>query len=134
MNERKSTKAWVRLGPGATYLVGVFVLGLVPGGAPPAHVSDKLAHAVAFGLMVPFALWAAPYFGRDPAFRTRGVVAVLASSAAGALLEYWQAFVPYRDAEFLDWVADTVGAIVVVSICAGVVVLMRRLDRPRRTA
>jgi VanZ family protein len=33
-----------------------------------------------------------------------------ASTALGALLELWQAFLPYRSAELLDWVADALGA------------------------
>jgi VanZ family protein len=37
-------------------------------------------------------------------------VSAASSSGIGALLEIWQAILPHRDADLLDWVADSIGA------------------------
>jgi hypothetical protein len=114
--ERGSPRAAIHLGPAALYLVALFVGGLIPDGGPPAGMSDKTLHATAFGLFVPFAGWATRFVTPNAPLRRRVVLAAIASSVAGALLEYWQAFVPYRDADFLDWVADTFGAAVIAAL------------------
>jgi VanZ family protein len=69
---------------------------------------DKLLHALEYavlgGLLVP-ALRAA-------GLGSRGAVlaAVTLASLYGASDEFHQSFVPGRDADVLDWVADTLGA------------------------
>ena len=42
----------------------------------------------------------------------------LGSAGLGALLEIWQAFLPYRSAELLDFVADAVGALIAMALTA----------------
>jgi VanZ family protein len=104
------------LGPLTAYTVYVFIAGSVRGSAPPGGISDKAAHFIGFGLMVPLALLAAGYFvpGRSPLTRTALAVAV--ASGVGALLELWQMCLPWRSAELLDWVADTAGAVAVGAV------------------
>ena len=97
--------------PAALYVAYIFVMGTKENAEPPLDISDKTAHFAAFGLMVPLLTRALRYF-LPAAPRGRLIVAAAAlSSLAGALLEFWQAFLPYRSAELLDWVADTVGAV-----------------------
>ena len=104
--------------PAALYVAYIFVMGTAENAEPPMDVSDKTAHVAAFGLMVPFLTRALRYF-LPAAPRGRLVLAAAAfSSLAGALLEFWQAFLPYRSAEVLDWVADTIGAVLAACLTA----------------
>jgi VanZ family protein len=71
---------------------------------------DKLQHLAAFGaLTVAVGLWASPAF-----WKRRPVLALLlimfTGSAYGAIDEVHQYFVPGRDCNFWDWLADTLGA------------------------
>jgi VanZ family protein len=116
--------------PAALYVAYIFVMGTAENAEPPMDVSDKTAHFAAFGLMVPFLTRALRYF-LPAAPRVRLVLAAAAlSSLAGALLEFWQAFLPYRSAELLDWVADTIGAVFAGCLTA----LAWRLARAARDA
>ena len=45
------------------------------------------------------------------------VASISVSSLMGALLEFWQSLIPYRTAEFADWIADTLGAILAGLAC-----------------
>ena len=72
---------------------------------------DKLKHFGAFALLV-FLLLRALRFEFPAAENGRLVGAsIVGSSLIGALLEFWQLLFPYRSAEFADWVADTLGAV-----------------------
>jgi len=104
--------------PAVVYVAYIFVMGSLRGVETPMHVSDKTAHFVAFGLMVPLLERALHYF-RPLVPRARLLVSAAAlSSGAGALLEFWQSFLPYRSADVLDWVADTVGAVLALALTA----------------
>ena len=61
---------------------------------------DKLAHAGSFGLLALFFRFATG----------RALLSVLLASLYGLSDELHQAGVPGRDADGLDWVADTLGA------------------------
>jgi len=68
---------------------------------------DKLAHASIFGLMATLVL---------RPFHTRPIVwSIVIVSVFGASDELHQSFTPGRSMDVLDWVADTIGAIVAVS-------------------
>lgn len=114
---RRSTRSRMRavknLGPLTAYAVYVFVGGSQKGSAPPGGVSDKVAHFIAFGLMVPLAVLAVRYLLPRLSSVARMAVAIGVCSALGALLELWQLLLPWRSAELLDWGADTAGALVV---------------------
>jgi VanZ family protein len=84
--------------------------------APPgaAEVSDKTMHFVAFGLLAMLSARAFVYL--DP--RASRLAALARGFAAavivGGSLELWQALLPYRSCELLDWVADSLGAALAV--------------------
>jgi VanZ family protein len=103
-------KAVKYVGPLVAYYAYILVAGSVRDGGPPSGMSDKVAHCIAFGLMVPIALLAVTYLSPRRAFAVQVAMAVAMASGLGALLEMWQYFLPWRTAELLDWVADTVGA------------------------
>jgi VanZ family protein len=108
--ERKSRLSF-DLALAVSYVVAIFVVGSLPGGPEIVRqVSDKLGHAVGFGLLA---------FAWCRALRALGPSASLAkialggfavSVAVGGALELWQALLSYRTCEFLDWIADTFGA------------------------
>ena len=82
-------------------------LGFVP--------TDKLLHAAVFGglavLLARAVRFSVAYISTAKCLW----LGALGSSLVGALLEVCQAFVPYRSADVLDWVADSVGAALAVS-------------------
>ena len=71
---------------------------------------DKLQHLLAFGALAAMAgLWASPVFWkRRPVFVL--FLAALSGSVYGAIDEFHQYFVPGRDCNVWDWIADTLGA------------------------
>lgn len=81
--------------------------------AGPEFVSsDKIAHFFVYGLLATL-LCRLGNGWRGAAW------ALLAVSAFGATDEWHQSFVPGRSSEVADWVADTVGAALAVSLYAG---------------
>lgn len=100
------------------------MLGLLPMPAVPLPQTwvpqDKLMHAVVFGGLTIVLFVAAPK-------QLRPLGAALLSTALGGALELAQALVPYRAAEWLDVLADAVGAL----LGAGLVMLALKV-RARR--
>jgi VanZ family protein len=96
--------------PALIYAIGLFYAGVIDIGPLPKipHLAtDKLLHAGAFaGLSALIALALV-----DLALSRRQLVAAVASTAVGALLELVQSALPYRSAELLDLVADAIGAV-----------------------
>ena len=71
---------------------------------------DKLQHLAAFAVLAAaVGLWVSPAFEkRRPVLSL--LLTALVSSAYGAIDELHQYFVPSRDCNFWDWLADTLGA------------------------
>lgn len=117
---------FIHVVPALLYIGAVFYSGATKVALPRLETvipEDKVAHFFIFGAMV-FVVYHALAFELAEWKRSRLIVAsVLVTSLLGGLLELVQYTIPYRDAEFLDWVADTLGAI----LAAGVL----RLFRPR---
>ena len=98
-----------------------------PGGIELPPPLDKLAHAAVFGLLalaLDLALRAsAPGL---PMYK-RHLLVVAAVSLYGATDEWHQAFVPGRDCEVGDWIADTLGAALALTAAYLPLVFTRRL-------
>lgn len=83
--------------------------------APPFWLLryDKLTHAIAFGI-----LGALGYFamrvGHRAGLPRAAFVGWLAAAVYGALDEIHQSFVPTRNPDVYDWLADAIGAAVAV--------------------
>ena len=99
------------VGPLVAYATYIWIAGSLRDVGPPSGMTDKAAHCIAFGLMVPLALLAVRYLTPRRTFAVQVALAVAVASGLGALLEVWQLLLPWRSAEFLDWAADTVGAL-----------------------
>ncbi len=73
------------------------------------HV-DKVIHGTEFGLLCALICWSisSARFSAKSIYRI--ALPITLASIYGATDEYHQSFTPHRSVEFLDWVADTVGA------------------------
>mgnify|MGYP003976861639 CR=1 FL=1 len=84
------------------------------GGKPPSiHIPDKWAHLLLYGLL-------ATLYLRQPIFLRAGakgiIWAIALASLYGASDEFHQKFVEGRYADVVDWIADTLGAIVAATL------------------
>jgi VanZ family protein len=104
---------FLHVAPAALYVAAIFYAGSVEQG-PTLDVQfispDKLLHAVGFFAMQLTMFRAVRWRYAELGTARVALVALVISSAVGALLELWQAALPHRTAEFSDWVADTLGA------------------------
>jgi VanZ family protein len=117
---------WRAWWPPAAWAVCILVATWIPGAMvpriPAPDGTDKLVHFIFFvvlGFLIQRAL------GLQRNVRLTAYV-ILALAAFAALDEFVQQFIPGRDMELFDWIADVSGAIV------GVVIA--RLTLERRTA
>ncbi len=113
-------RAWV---PALLYMAGIFVASAQPSvPLPRVDHSDKMLHFAAYaGLGATLA-----YAGARTALGPLPLIAI--GSLYGASDEIHQGFVPGRTPDLLDWVADTLGAIV------GVLAVHRYFSRRRARA
>ena len=105
--------------PAAVYVAVIFLFGSLPPGSDALpNLNDKLMHAVAFGGLVPLNLLAAAALLTAWSLRTRLLAAAGVAIALGGLLEVHQLFFTRRSAELGDWLADTVGVVVIAALLA----------------
>jgi len=92
--------------------------------APSVSYFDKIAHFSVFGLL-------GTLIARSPGVR-RFRYAILIVSLFGISDEFRQSFTPGRSVEFADWMADTLGAALAVSLYAFWPGYRRLLETPLR--
>jgi VanZ family protein len=106
--------------------VAILVVGSLRTAPPGAeHFSDKTLHGVAFGIFAWLAARAIRFLRAAWPLARVLIAGFLVSSALGGALELWQGLLPYRDSEFLDFVADAIGAAVVMLLTGAVWQLLR---------
>ncbi len=119
----------VALAPALAYAGVIFYLSSQPNPLPflPRSVfaHDKLLHVIEYGGLGALLAWGLSSLGTPPlrAF----LLALAIASAYGASDEFHQYFVPNRECDVFDWMADTVGAALGAGI--GTAVLRRRRAR-----
>lgn len=91
-------------------------------GAIPSE--DKLDHALAYAVLA-FLLWRFAETFRRPLPLWFAAAALVLLSGYGALDEWLQPFVQ-RDADVIDWIADTTGAALTIGVLTTFRVLRRR--------
>lgn len=94
----------------------------------PGHIPDWVAHGLEYAFFTLTLVFATTQ-GFDVARRTpaRVTVAVLIATLYGISDEFHQSFVG-RDPTVRDWLADTIGAVVVAAL---ILLLWRRMAGPR---
>ena len=75
-------------------------------------VSDKVLHAVEYGILALLCYRAFRWAAGPAVARQAVVLAILTASAYGITDEAHQLFVPFRESSWLDWLADTIGAVI----------------------
>lgn len=73
--------------------------------------TDKLIHFVEFGLLCLMICWSLSSAKIGTTWIYKIILAIGITSLYGASDEFHQSFTPHRSVEFLDWLADTVGAV-----------------------
>lgn len=111
------------LWPAAIAALIVFASSRPTIAAPDVVDIDKVGHFLVFGLL------ATLLCRLGSGWRAAGW-ALLAASAFGATDEWHQAYVPGRAPDALDWIADTLGAALAVSLYAGWGRYRRLLEQP----
>ena len=115
-------RALVALLPALAYAGLIFYLSSQPDPLPFVPRSwlaqDKLVHAAEYAVLGGLLLVGLRLLGVRPWVAV--VAAALLASAYGASDEVHQSFVPGREADVLDWVADTVGAVLGASLAHAV--------------
>ena len=108
--------------PVLLYCLFIFIQSSLPASEhlPDFEFSDKLLHAGAYavlGLLVYRAFNAA---GKHTATARLVILSIVLTALYGASDEVHQYFVPSRSAEFLDFAADTIGAILGVMMALAI--------------
>jgi VanZ family protein len=75
-------------------------------------VSDKVLHAVEYAVLGALC-YRAFRWGLNGQVAARAlIIAIVAASLYGVTDEVHQLFVPFRESSWLDWLADTIGAVI----------------------
>ena len=74
------------------------------------HFSDKVLHAIEYAVLGALCYRGLRGTGHDTWRQQAIPMAILLASLYGMSDEVHQAFVPFRESSWLDWLADTVGA------------------------
>ena len=88
---------------------------------------DKVAHATVYTLLALSLDWALRASAPGMPMYKRHLVVLLAVSLYGATDEWHQAFVPGRACEVGDWAADTLGAVLGITLASLPLLFTRRL-------
>ncbi len=122
-------------GPACGYAGLIFYLSSLPYPERelPSFValfSDKVLHVVEYAILGGFCYWGFRW-GTNESWRPwAGPLAIVSASLFGVSDEVHQAFVPFREASWLDWVADTVGAILGAVVIACLLNLRSAVTAP----
>jgi VanZ family protein len=105
--------------PALAYASVIFYAGLVRMGELPEVgfiATDKLLHALVFGGLSLLLARTVHYFRAGFSLAKKLGLGCVGASLLGLLLEVFQSFTRYRSADFWDWFADTVGALLAVGL------------------
>ena len=117
VGERRSLITTLDVVLAVFYALAIFVVGSLHNTpAVVQDVSDKVQHCVGFALLA--WLWCRALRRFIPGARPLGLAfgGFAISVALGGALELWQGVLGYRSCDFLDWVADAIGAALGVGI------------------
>lgn len=106
------------------FFVLMVILGAIPGEAHALSeaVHDKLLHFLAYTVLS--ALIYASFTGQPAARAFRTLITI---ASLGALDEAIQSLMPYRDANWMDWKADMMASLSIVTVLAFLHVLYSQM-------
>lgn len=108
---RSTTLYWL---PTLAYMALIWMLSSIPKTAPIMifQMQDKLVHLVEYGILAILSFYSIlrtwPHWQK----RTVFLLSVFLAALWGAIDEWHQSFVPNRNADIMDAVADALGAII----------------------
>lgn len=128
MSEPRARSFLREVGPALAYTVFIFYAGSVdvppPPFDPPLVEPDKIFHALAFAFLSWLAFRALRFELPALPVRRQALYGALVACLVGGLLELYQAALPNRTADLVDFAADALGAF-------GAAWLVLRLERLR---
>lgn len=124
-------RVYIIYAPLFIYWLIIFILTSLPGNvALDIHVSDKIEHFGAYGLLSVF-LYTTLNFQRK--FRVLkenpATFTLVFASLYGMIDELHQLFVPGRTADILDWTADFMGSLIAVLITKFIIEKLRQIEQ-----
>lgn len=118
--------------PAIIYMAGIFTVSSIPDLGPlPGDVSDKSWHGLVYAGLGMTMLYGLARGAAERVTLGRALLAVALATAYGVTDEIHQSFVPGRQAEVADVVADALGAVAGVAAAALAAVWWR--DQPSRS-
>ncbi len=106
---------FLHVAPAVLYVVAIFYMGSStqdPLAGLDFDLKDKVGHAVAFAGMQVTQVRAQKFLWPAWSAKRLALTSTLTAIAFGGLLEIWQAALPHRTAEWGDFIADAIGAVV----------------------
>jgi len=103
-------------GPALSYAAAIFYFSSQPNPEEQLpdflmkQFGDKLLHLIEYAILAVLCYRAFRWAAGSAAARRSVTLAIVAASAYAVTDEVHQMFVPLREASWLDWVADTIGA------------------------
>lgn len=76
------------------------------------QLSDKFLHVIEYAVLALLCYRAFRWAAVPPVAQQAVLLAIVTASFYGMTDEVHQAFVPFRESSWLDWVADTAGAVI----------------------
>jgi len=125
-------RAWLGWGPAILWFAFIFVLSSQPSLPSPDHVTDKQAHAFAYGVLAVLCLMGLTGWRWRRVAGASLLGAFVIAVAYGVSDEFHQAFVPGRSPDVADVVADAAGAALALTAAwCWAILVGRRSSMPR---
>src|SRR5688572_15592286 len=96
----------------------------------PQQLNDKLLHLIGFGGLALLSCRATRYLWPQLSEWTVATVGFMSAVLLGGALEVWQGLLSYRSAEWLDWLADSLGGALAVGLRAVAAPALRASKAP----
>jgi VanZ family protein len=114
MNERSRGGFARYVLPVILFCAFIFFISSLPSPPAPSYgwkFSDKINHTGAYGIVMLLAFRASRWLFRDRSLAQQILLALIFTMLYGVSDEIHQAFVPNRECELYDWLADTLGGV-----------------------
>lgn len=130
----KRNKLYLIYIPLVVYWIILFTATTLPGGsAPKIAASDKLKHFGGYFVLAALLHLTLHFQRKIKKFYKKPLLwTLIITSVYGALDEIHQLFVPGRNAELLDWIADISGALLAVVVTGTIIKSGLLPDKPVR--